>query len=75
MSFIGVIAMDLANVRAHYSLKPASSHAERDTANNVHPIEKNQAFYDSSMTVLFDLPNAIVSYREHCTVEKERIAH
>mmetsp|Transcript_9701 Transcript_9701/g.14701 ORF Transcript_9701/g.14701 Transcript_9701/m.14701 type:complete len:354 (+) Transcript_9701:82-1143(+) len=60
MSFIGVIAMDLANVRAHYSLKPASSHAERDTANNVHPIEKNQAFYDSSMTVLFDLPNAIV---------------
>mmetsp|Transcript_11295 Transcript_11295/g.17033 ORF Transcript_11295/g.17033 Transcript_11295/m.17033 type:complete len:354 (-) Transcript_11295:1569-2630(-) len=60
MSFIGVIAMDLANVRAHYSLKPASSHAERDTAKNVHPIEKNQAFYDSSMTVLFDLPNAIV---------------
>jgi len=60
MSFIGVIAMDLANVRAHYSLKPASSHIERDTANNIHPIEKNQAFYDSSMTVLFDLPNAIV---------------
>ena len=63
MSFIGVIAMDLANVRAHYSLKPASSHHdERDTTNNNHnhPIEKNQAFYDSSMTVLFDLPNAIV---------------
>ena len=60
MSFIGVIAMDLANVRAHYSLKPAS-HNERDTTNhNIHPIEKNQAFYDSSMTVLFDLPNAIV---------------
>ena len=57
MSFIGVIAMDLANVRAHYSLKPASS-PEGDTTN--HPIEKNQAFYDSSMTVLFDLPNAIV---------------
>ncbi|KAL7494197.1 hypothetical protein ACHAWT_006276 [Skeletonema menzelii] len=60
MSFIGVIAMDLANVRAHYSLKPASSHNEHDATNNTRPIEKNQAFYDSSMTVLFDLPNAIV---------------
>lgn len=60
MSFIGVIAMDLANVRAHYSLKPASSHNESDAENYGHPIEKNQAFYDSSMTVLFDLPNAIV---------------
>jgi len=61
MSFIGVIAMDLANVRAHYSLKPTRHHTtNHDNNNNDHPIEKNQAFYDSSMTVLFDLPNAIV---------------
>lgn len=65
MSFIGVIAMDLANVRAHYSLKPTRHHTtnhdnNNNNNNNDHPIEKNQAFYDSSMTVLFDLPNAIV---------------
>ena len=61
MSFIGVIAMDLANVRAHYSLKPASSHSnQHQSTSKNRPIEKNQAFYDSSMTVLFDLPNAIV---------------
>ena len=68
MSFVGVIAMDIANVRAHYSLNPVTSN---DTDNNnamesnsssasEEPIERNQAFYDSSMTVLFDLPNAIV---------------
>jgi len=56
MSFVGVIAMDIANVRAHYSLNPASSSHEEGGQ----PIERNQSFYDSSMTVLFDLPNAIV---------------
>ncbi|KAL3796967.1 hypothetical protein HJC23_000720 [Cyclotella cryptica] len=58
MSFVGVIAMDIANVRAHYSLKPVSSHPEEGRATN--PTDKNQSFYDSAMTVLFDLPNAIV---------------
>jgi len=74
MSFFGVIAMDVANVRAHYSLNPASppsppsssssssssSYSQREGGGGEAPIERNQAFYDSSMTVLFDLPNAIV---------------
>jgi len=57
MSFVGVIAMDLANVRAHYSLNKTSSSSQQD---GEQPIEANQAFYDNSMAVLFDLPNAIV---------------
>lgn len=63
MSFVGVIAMDVANVRAHYSLNPApppSSSSQLEGGGGEAPIERNQAFYDSSMTVLFDLPNAIV---------------
>ncbi|KAL3787096.1 hypothetical protein ACHAW5_008882 [Stephanodiscus triporus] len=59
MSFVGVIAMDIANVRAHYSLNPASPSSSQNEGGG-QPIERNQAFYDSSMTVLFDLPNAIV---------------
>lgn len=57
MSFVGVIAMDIANVRAHYSLAPVSHRSEEGQQTI---IEKNQNFYDSAMTVLFDLPNAIV---------------
>jgi hypothetical protein len=45
MTLILVAAMNIANVRAHYSLQPTS---------------KNQGFYDKAMTVLFDLPNCIV---------------
>ncbi len=68
MSFLGVIAMDVANVRAHYTLNPASrstassssSSSQKDVEAWSEPIERNQSFYDSSMTVLFDLPNAIV---------------
>jgi hypothetical protein len=68
MSFVGVIAMDIANVRAHYSLNPATSNdadnnnamESNSSSASEEPIERNQAFYDSSMTVLFDLPNAIV---------------
>ena len=61
MSFVGVIAMDVANVRAHYTLNPASrSTSASSTKDASEPIERNQSFYDSSMTVLFDLPNAIV---------------
>lgn len=45
MTLILVAAMNVANVRAHYSLQPSS---------------KNQGFYDKAMTVLFDLPNCIV---------------
>jgi hypothetical protein len=50
MTILGVAAMNIANVRAHYSLQP-SSHSTGD---------KTQDFYDSAMTVLFDLPNCIV---------------
>jgi hypothetical protein len=57
LSFVGVIAMEIANVRAHYSLKP-SRHEDQEHEN--HPIDKDQGFYDSAMTVMFDLPNAII---------------
>ena len=57
MSFVGVIAMDIANVRAHYSLNPATS--SQNEEGGQHTIERNQSFYDSSMTVLFDLPNVV----------------
>jgi len=56
MSFIGVGAMDLANIKANYALNPG-----KDDDNNSNAIEnRNQAFYDGAMTVLFDLPNCIV---------------
>ena len=45
MTLLLVAAMNIANVRAHYSLQPTSN---------------NQGFYDKAMTVLFDLPNCIV---------------
>ena len=48
MTFWGVAAMNVANVRAHYSLQPP--HSEHG----------NQLFYDKAMTVLFDLPNVMV---------------
>lgn len=60
MSFVGVIAMDIANVRAHYSLNPAIKDGIGGHEQGGQTIERNQSFYDSSMTVLFDLPNAIV---------------
>ena len=50
MTFVGVTAMDIANVQAHY--KPIPSHTHSDT--------RTQDFYDTSLSVLFDLPNAIV---------------
>ena len=63
MSFVGVVAMDIANVRAHYSLKPISIHHgdDRGEQHQQHASEdRHQSFYDSSMAVLFDLPNAVV---------------
>mmetsp|Transcript_5154 Transcript_5154/g.6829 ORF Transcript_5154/g.6829 Transcript_5154/m.6829 type:complete len:358 (+) Transcript_5154:116-1189(+) len=59
MSFIGVALMDVANVRAHYALQPTGYHIHTNST-IAEPRDKNQSFYDSSMTVLFDLPNAIV---------------
>eukprot|EP00550_Attheya_septentrionalis_P007757 CAMPEP_0198282012 /NCGR_PEP_ID=MMETSP1449-20131203/1888_1 /TAXON_ID=420275 /ORGANISM="Attheya septentrionalis, Strain CCMP2084" /LENGTH=363 /DNA_ID=CAMNT_0043978081 /DNA_START=236 /DNA_END=1327 /DNA_ORIENTATION=+ len=56
MTFIGVAAMNIANVRAHYTLKPdTDTHNGGDNEDTLH-----QAFYDDAMTVLFDLPNCIV---------------
>jgi Protein of unknown function (DUF1084) len=50
MTILGVAAMNMANVRAHYSLQPSTRpHGD-----------KVQDFYDEAMTVLFDLPNCIV---------------
>ncbi|CAB9507449.1 Protein of unknown function (DUF1084) [Seminavis robusta] len=48
MTILGVAAMNMANVRAHYSLQPTGRG------------DKTQDFYDEAMTVLFDLPNCIV---------------
>ena len=54
--------MDIANVRAHYIPNPAHyhRHSHNDSKNGYEKIAHNQSFYDSSMMVLFDLPNAIV---------------
>jgi hypothetical protein len=49
MTILGVAMMNMANVRAHYSLQPPHSGSDR-----------HQLFYDRSMTVLFDLPNCMV---------------
>jgi len=49
MTILGVAAMNVANIRAHYSLQPSQ-----------HRGGKTQDFYDEAMTVLFDLPNSIV---------------
>ena len=49
MTILGVATMNIANVRAHYSLQPTD-----------HKGDKNQAFYDKAMTVLLDLPNCMV---------------
>lgn len=52
MTIVGVIVMNIANVRAHYSLLPIDrQQSEQDV---------NQVFYDKAMTVLFDLPNCVV---------------
>jgi len=58
MSFIGVAAMDIANVRAHYSLKPTST-TDRDRSSTAR-MDRNQKFYDAAFTVMFDLPNVVV---------------
>lgn len=50
MTILGVAAMNMANVRAHYSLQPNTNSRG----------DKTQDFYDEAMTVLFDLPNCIV---------------
>ena len=62
MTFLGVTMMDIANVRAHYIPNPAHYHRHyhNDNNNGYEKIAHNQSFYDSSMMVLFDLPNAIV---------------
>jgi len=54
MTILGVVAMNIANVRAHYSLQPTDQYLSATTE------VKNQKFYDKAMTVLFDLPNCIV---------------
>jgi hypothetical protein len=54
MTILGVAAMNIANVRAHYKLSPQSIDDNRNTR------DQHQLFYDKSMTVLFDLPNCMV---------------
>lgn len=65
MSFIGVAAMDIANVRAHYSLKPTSSTDKQQgggssSSSSTARMDRNQNFYDAAFTVMFDLPNVVV---------------
>ena len=59
MTNIGVAAMNIANVRAHYKLSPQSSESSSSGDGDI-PRDKHQLFYDKSMTVLFDLPNCMV---------------
>jgi hypothetical protein len=60
MTILGVAAMNIANVRAHYSLQPIIPYHHHSSSSASSDIDKNQAFYDKSMTVLFDLPNCVV---------------
>lgn len=64
MTILGVAAMNIANVRAHYKLSPQSSGSSDDSSSEHHngdiPRDQHQLFYDKSMTVLFDLPNCMV---------------
>lgn len=63
MTILGVAAMNVANVRAHYKLSPQSSSGSDNSADHhdgVIPRDQHQLFYDKSMTVLFDLPNCMV---------------
>lgn len=61
MTILGVAAMNVANVRAHYKLSPQSSedHHHHHHRGDI-PRDQHQLFYDKSMTVLFDLPNCMV---------------
>jgi hypothetical protein len=58
MSILGVAIMNRANVKAHYSLQPIDRSKQPSSTQNEE--DRNQAFYDKSMTVLFDLPNCVV---------------
>ena len=65
MTILGVAGMNFANVRAHYSLQPIdrqhhSTSTSTSTSTSSSGYDRNQAFYDKSMTVLFDLPNCVV---------------
>jgi len=62
MSFVGIAALNIANVRAHYSMKKIARYQSRDENQNDSPSnqDKYQAFYDGSMTVMFDLPNCMI---------------
>jgi hypothetical protein len=60
MTILGVASMNIANVRAHYSLQPIDRQHSSTGAASSTGYDRNQAFYDKSMTVLFDLPNCVV---------------
>ena len=59
MTILGVAAMNIANVRAHYKLSPQSNDSSSGESGDI-PRDQHQLFYDKSMTVLFDLPNCMV---------------
>jgi hypothetical protein len=56
LSFIGVSALNVANVKAHYSIHRISGGGGSSPSQQ----DKNQGFYDGTLTVMFDLPNCIV---------------
>lgn len=62
MTILGVAGMNIANVRAHYSLQPIHPNNNHHHHEHQHDdaVDQNQAFYDKAMTVLFDLPNCVV---------------
>ena len=52
MSFVGLGALQIANVQVNYSM--ASYDGEDDDK------DENQAFYDKAVIVLFDLPDYVI---------------
>ena len=52
MSFVGLFALQMANIKVHYSLGSVDDGDESG--------DKNQKFYDKAVVVLFDLPDYII---------------
>jgi len=55
MTFIGLVLMDVADVKAHY----LPSNASVEIPSNHNSKDRHQSFYDASMIILFDLPNGM----------------
>ncbi|GMH77303.1 hypothetical protein TrLO_g11892 [Triparma laevis f. longispina] len=55
MSFVGLGALQIANVQVNYSMDNGEGSGDDDDV-----VDQNQAFYDKAVIVLFDLPDYII---------------